>query len=221
MRPWETGVRKSVQLPVASSRQRQDIVQFDGEQKPDGRHVLCDDSVRSSSSSSSSINEWPELSSSSKKSRTSTACRTANRKVKRSRSLNPMALEMMESWYERHFHHPYPSNEMVSYFVQHGQLTVGQVKKWMANKRARSFNTLPFNGTIHPKRLDRLRREFISKSQSKMNYDNSRRSPITVSGIHPHVQTPYITCHPVTYRMKPSTPLLKTNGQSACCTYGY
>ena len=85
--------------------------------------------------------------------------KSSSRKENRSRSLNRIALEMMECWYKFNFRHPYPSTDIVSYIVKHGQVTAAQVKKWMANKRVRSFNTLSFNGAIHPKRLKRLRKE--------------------------------------------------------------
>jgi hypothetical protein len=76
------------------------------------------------------------------------------------KQLNPRAVEMMELWYAEHFEHPYPSDETIGRFVRTGGITVTQVKKWMANKRVRSNNTLSFNGNIHPKRLQRLRKEY-------------------------------------------------------------
>lgn len=72
--------------------------------------------------------------------------------------LSQTAVDMMESWYALNVQHPYPSDEVVKYIAQKGGVTVTQVKKWMANKRVRCFNTLAFNGSIHPKRLQRLQK---------------------------------------------------------------
>lgn len=76
--------------------------------------------------------------------------------------LSSKAVQLMERWYQENVHHPYPSDEVVSYFAEHGNITKTQVRKWMANKRVRSNNTLSFNGTIHPKRLQRLKKEHAS-----------------------------------------------------------
>ena len=65
----------------------------------------------------------------------------------------------MKDWYTRHFDHPYPSDAEVEWLAQEGGVTPTQVKKWMANKRVRSYNTLSFNGAIHPRRLKRLQRQ--------------------------------------------------------------
>ena len=76
-----------------------------------------------------------------------------------SRHLNRRGVQLMEQWYSHHFDHPYPSADIVQHLAKEGGLTPTQVKKWMANKRVRSFNTLSFNGSIHPKRLQRLQRQ--------------------------------------------------------------
>lgn len=73
--------------------------------------------------------------------------------------LHPKAISMMERWYRDNFCHPYPTEEDVNNFVMHGNITPTQVRKWMANKRVRSNNTLSYNGTIHPKRLRRLQKQ--------------------------------------------------------------
>ena len=78
--------------------------------------------------------------------------------------LSPRAIQLMEEWYRLNFDHPYPSNDMIEYFAAEGSISIVQVKKWMANKRVRSFNTLSFNGSIHPKRLKRLQRMSLMRS---------------------------------------------------------
>ncbi|KAK2169620.1 hypothetical protein LSH36_8g03032 [Paralvinella palmiformis] len=107
------------------------------------------------------------------------------------RYLSPVALDMMESWYEQHFQHPYPSDDVVCYIVRHGKVTPAQVKKWMANKRVRSCNTLSFNGTIHPKRLNRLRKELAASRSQRSTTDDSHSARSLISRPQPIRMTPY------------------------------
>jgi len=94
------------------------------------------------------------------------------------RFLNPEAVKMMETWYRDNFYHPYPSAEVIAVIVTLGHITTSQVKKWMANKRVRSYNTLSYNGTIHPKRLNRLRKEYAENKLHSGRYS-------------PYVQRPF------------------------------
>lgn len=107
--------------------------------------------------------------------------------------LNPKAVDLMETWYQENFDHPYPSDQVVGYFAEEGGITTTQVRKWMANKRVRSNNTLSFNGTIHPKRLQRLQKEYASPVRS-----NRRRhhpySCATPKKTHPSEST--LMSHP-------------------------
>jgi len=70
--------------------------------------------------------------------------------------LCPSAVSILNHWYESHFDHPYPDETTVDDLAKQGNITPPQVKKWMANKRVRSCNTLAFNGSIHPKKLQKL-----------------------------------------------------------------
>ena len=80
------------------------------------------------------------------------------------RTLNKKAIEIMEIWYHQHTSHPYPSPEVVKQIANDGNITTVQVRKWMANKRTRLFNTLSYNNTVHPKRLKRLQRDSANKT---------------------------------------------------------
>lgn len=145
---------------------------------------------------------------------TSTDRTPTRHKIKKSRHLSPKALDMMESWYSQHFHHPYPSEDIVCYIVKHGHVTATQVKKWMANKRVRSSNTLAFNGTIHPKRLRRLTKQIADESQIRTHHKYHHqpyRYPHRPTPRHPEQiqpsyienQTKYFTKHqkyPTHYR---------------------
>ena len=70
--------------------------------------------------------------------------------------LNQDAVCVLSEWYERHFDHPYPEDDDVDTLASRAEISASQVKKWMANKRVRSCNTLAFNGSIHPKKLQKL-----------------------------------------------------------------
>ena len=70
--------------------------------------------------------------------------------------LNQDAVCVLNEWYERHFDHPYPEDDDVDTLASRAEISASQVKKWMANKRVRSCNTLAFNGSIHPKKLQKL-----------------------------------------------------------------
>ena len=75
------------------------------------------------------------------------------------RTLPTSATDILECWYYENVGHPYPCEKQVEFLAEQGQVSVIQVRKWMANKRVRSFNTLAFNGSVHPKRLQRIQRE--------------------------------------------------------------
>ena len=93
----------------------------------------------------------------------------------KTRTLNTRALEMMEVWYYDNIGHPYPSTEILDYICKHGNVTTTQVRKWMANKRNRSCNTLTYNSTIHPKRLKRLQRDV--SHQKPRHHPYGHRTP--------------------------------------------
>ncbi len=75
------------------------------------------------------------------------------------RFLSRRSVQLMEVWYQLNFDHPYPNDAAVHQLAKDGNITITQIKKWMANKRVRSFNTLSFNGSVHPKKLRRLHRQ--------------------------------------------------------------
>ena len=105
------------------------------------------------------------------------------KETRQNRSLNPRAVEMMEAWYHDNFSHPYPSTEIVDYICKRGNVTTTQVRKWMANKRNRSCNTLSFNSTIHPKRLKRLQRDAAGNTHVRARHYS--HSHMTKMAAHP------------------------------------
>ena len=94
------------------------------------------------------------------------------RRSPNSRSLNATSVEIMEQWYQRNKDHPYPSSEAISFIATEGEITTSQVRKWMANKRTRSFNTLSYNNSVHPKRLKRLQRDSATKPMHSLPHDH-------------------------------------------------
>lgn len=109
--------------------------------------------------------------------------------------LNPRAVDMMEQWYIDNFHHPYPTEEDVQNFAQNGGITTTQVKKWMANKRVRSHNTLSYNNTIHPKRLRRLQKHGLPTGTKQKYTRFPKRLDTTFAAISSHQMIPYRTSY--------------------------
>ena len=70
--------------------------------------------------------------------------------LKTHRMLNSEATNILTNWYQSHVHYPYPSDEEVVELARLTNITTRQVKKWMANKRVRCFNTLSITGNQHP-----------------------------------------------------------------------
>ncbi|XP_067937810.1 uncharacterized protein [Watersipora subatra] len=68
---------------------------------------------------------------------------------KKSRFLSKKAVSTLQNWYQNHRDHPYATDDEVRELAAAGSITPNQVKKWMANTRARSFNTLTYNGGKH------------------------------------------------------------------------
>ncbi|XP_064597442.1 uncharacterized protein LOC135463908 [Liolophura sinensis] len=94
---------------------------------------------------------------------------------KRQRQLSAEATKILTNWYEKNIHYPYPSDTAVEELAQAGGLTVTQVKKWMANKRVRSYNTLSFSGNAHP-----IKFKFQNKKRSPTSIDQSDKENVNL-----------------------------------------
>lgn len=66
------------------------------------------------------------------------------------RQITPGATRMLNEWYNCHVQYPYPTEDDIKLLIAMTNLTSPQVKKWMANKRVRCFNTLSITGNKHP-----------------------------------------------------------------------
>lgn len=160
VRPWELSPKKKQSTPV-SQISTQQVLDFKLQLASPyaTSHCLPSTPLSPDSGYLSDLGSTPEISPN--KSDQPTSSR---------RHLSQRAVDMMEQWYHINFHHPYPSEHVVKYIAQQGGITVAQVKKWMANKRVRSYNTLSFNGSIHPKRLQRIQRKAISRHHPYNQY---------------------------------------------------
>ena len=106
----------------------------------------------------------------------------------RGRTLSVKAVDMLEAWYHDNNDHPYPSTEIVEYISEAGNLTHTQVRKWLANKRVRSRNTLSYNCTIHPKRFNRL---CIETGAERTPQKKQRHHPYTPAKVTKQIPVPH------------------------------
>ncbi len=93
-------------------------------------------------------------------------CPPEGKTKKPRKTLSSRANHVLEKWYQDNFNHPYPSDTVVKKLTAECDLTCAQVKKWMANKRVRSYNTLSYNGSVHPRKLKRLQRQHTALAHS-------------------------------------------------------
>jgi len=68
----------------------------------------------------------------------------------------------MERWYGTNYDKPYPTEQVIHQLSMEARLTVRQARKWLANRRVRSNNTLVYNQNIHPKRERRLEKDRLA-----------------------------------------------------------
>ncbi|ESN99302.1 hypothetical protein HELRODRAFT_67319 [Helobdella robusta] len=59
-------------------------------------------------------------------------------------------VSILEDWYARHVDDPYVTEDDLKNLTNQCQLEEKQVRKWLANRRCRSRNTLKYNGKKHP-----------------------------------------------------------------------
>ncbi|CAG2226921.1 unnamed protein product [Mytilus edulis] len=70
--------------------------------------------------------------------------------LSRPRQIKPEDTQILTEWYDAHVTYPYPNDDEVEELLNITNLSAKQVKKWMANKRVRCFNTLSITGNTHP-----------------------------------------------------------------------
>ena len=62
-----------------------------------------------------------------------------------SRTLNPLATQLLTDWYNKNIKDPYPGKSEAQRLATQGGISVPQVRKWFANKRLRCGNTVKVN----------------------------------------------------------------------------
>ena len=67
------------------------------------------------------------------------------------------AKQLLTSWYETHIRHPYPQPDELTQLVALTGQSRRKILKWLANRRARTGNTLPHNGSVHPRKIVKIR----------------------------------------------------------------
>ena len=115
--------------------------------------------------------------------------------------LSEYAVGLLNAWYEKHYDHPYPDDSDVDELSVRAGITTLQCKKWMANKRVRSYNTLAFNGSLHPKKLQKMMQvETVASSSSQNGSAGKPRSFLDAAAVeymnawyNEHVESPYPT----------------------------
>ena len=87
------------------------------------------------------------------------------------------AKQLLTSWYEAHVRYPYPQPDELSQLVMVTEQSRRKILKWLANRRARTGNTLPHNGSVHPRKIVKIRqlRQQLA-AQSEQSHRTSRRS---------------------------------------------
>jgi len=79
---------------------------------------------------------------------------------------------LLTSWYETHIRHPYPQPDELSQLVMMTGQSKRKILKWLANRRARTGNTLPHNGSVHPRKIIKIRQLRQQADEVEPNHDD-------------------------------------------------
>ena len=103
----------------------------------------------------------------------------ASRKRRSSRRdfLGKEAVEVLERWYNDNKVNPYPTETETNQLAEKSGLSLKQIKKWFANKRVRTYNTLTFNGCVHPVSIQRERAKLYNSPQAPQAGQGAQESP--------------------------------------------
>ena len=117
------------------------------------------------------------------------------------RMLDAKVTNILSHWYHAHVNYPYPNEEQVEQLSQMTGITTRQVKKWMANKRVRCFNTLSITGNQHP-----IKYKYTSKGR--------KRKPNSASA-----EKENNDCDSTTEDKKPTYSMLSESAKQILCTW--
>lgn len=109
------------------------------------------------------------------------------------RQITPGATRMLNDWYDCHVQYPYPTEDDIQLLMDMTNLSSPQVKKWMANKRVRCFNTLSITGNKHPikVKLAGKKKSVANSNTYKQLSDQSKK--ILSDWYEQHIYHPYPT----------------------------
>lgn len=113
----------------------------------------------------------------------------------RNRLLTPEATVILSNWYDDHIRYPYPSDLEVKHLSDDCGISEKQVKKWMANKRVRCFNTLSISGNQHPIKLKYKGKRKHTNETARANYQqlSNESRDILTQWYEDHSYNPYPT----------------------------
>lgn len=113
----------------------------------------------------------------------------------RNRLLTPEATVILSNWYDDHIRYPYPSDLEVKHLSDDCGISEKQVKKWMANKRVRCFNTLSISGNQHPIKLKYKGKRKHTNETARANYQqlSNESRDILTQWYEEHSYNPYPT----------------------------
>lgn len=96
-------------------------------------------------------------------------------KRKRRQFFGEETIKLMKAWYEENVNYPYPShNDMLKIAIR-ARIRLSKVKKWFANRRVRNFNTLPFNSSLHPRKLKKIQEIRRLKDEGRLKLNTPRQ----------------------------------------------
>ena len=109
-----------------------------------------------------------------------------------SKQLTDQQTAILTTWYSQHVNYPYPSEEEINQLAESTELQPKQVKKWMSNKRVRSFNTLSISGNQHPIKL-KFKGQKQTTSKPAYQQLTGKAKQILTDWYETHINNPYPT----------------------------
>ena len=125
--------------------------------------------------------------------------------TKGTRLFSAEVIRILDHWYHQHFDHPYPTQSDVHELARKCSLRPDQVRKWLANKRNRSHNTLTYNGNVHPKSAKKIQHRQAKPEVISSPYQYPVAQPNVSTHAYPWVQMPFaVSAYPIRPTVPPS-----------------
>jgi len=101
------------------------------------------------------------------------------------------AKQLLTAWYEMNVRHPYPQPEELAQLVSMTGQSRRKILKWLANRRARTGNTLTHNGSVHPRKIIKIRQLRQQAAESEPSRHEQPRTPATNRHRHGYFSNSY------------------------------